>query len=142
MKKGHECTFIMVDDDIDDIFRTRREIRKQGFVNRFVAEDKPDKLFSTMDRLCELGEAAESFLIFLDLNLGKISGIDFLGTIRSHNYYANTPVIIFSNETTASERDDAKKAGADGFMIKPFSSEDLFNVIDSIPDMKKALIRL
>lgn len=142
MRKGSECTFIMVDHDIDDIFKTRREIRKQGFVNRFVAEDKPQGLFSTMDELCELGVPPEAFLIFLNLNLPSVSGIDFLTTIRAHNIYANTPVIIFSNRTTQSQREDATQAGADGFMVKPFSSEELFSAIGSIPDMKKAVIRL
>lgn len=142
MKKGPECIFIMVDDDVDEIFFTRREIRKQGFINRFVAEEDPDNLFSTMDDLCELGEEPNSFFILLDMNMPGNTGIEVLKKIRVHDIYKNIPVIIFSGQASDDQKDKAIAHGANGFMVKPFSSDELFHVIDNISHVKKALVRV
>ena len=64
-----ETTLIMVDDDINEIFLTRRQVRKDGIVNRFVSEKKPEKLLTTLGELRELGHESDRFLVLLDINM-------------------------------------------------------------------------
>jgi len=68
-------------------------------------------------------------LIFLDLRLPRISGYDVCMHIKSDERLKAIPVILF---TASTERiaEKAKEAGADGYLIKPFASEDLINIVE------------
>lgn len=61
-------------------------------------------------------------LVLLDLNLPDISGIDILKHVRSHSFL---PMIVLSGFGRDRDRVLALEAGADDFMAKPFSPEEL-----------------
>jgi two-component system KDP operon response regulator KdpE len=61
-------------------------------------------------------------LVLLDLNLPDMSGLDILRAIRSHSFL---PVIVLSGYGKDRDRVNALEAGADDYMAKPFSSEEL-----------------
>jgi two-component system chemotaxis response regulator CheY len=62
-------------------------------------------------------------LILLDWNMPKMSGIDTLLTIRRSGN--KTPVIMVTTEAEKSRVIEAIKAGANDYLIKPFSPEQL-----------------
>lgn len=61
-------------------------------------------------------------LVLLDLNLPDISGIEVLKHVRSHSFL---PMIVLSGFGQDRDRIVALEAGADDFMAKPFSPEEL-----------------
>ena len=61
-------------------------------------------------------------LVVLDLNLPDISGIDVLKNVRSHSFL---PMIVLSGFGKDRDRVVALDAGADDYMAKPFSPEEL-----------------
>lgn len=61
-------------------------------------------------------------LVLLDLNLPDISGIDVLRSVRTHSFL---PMIILSGYGKDRDRVQALEAGADDYMAKPFSPEEL-----------------
>lgn len=61
-------------------------------------------------------------LVVLDLNLPGISGIDVLKRVRSHSFL---PMIVLSGFGKDRDRVIALEAGADDYMAKPFSPEEL-----------------
>jgi two-component system, OmpR family, KDP operon response regulator KdpE len=71
-----------------------------------------------------LNEMAHSVpdLVLLDLNLPDMNGLEILRTIRMHSFL---PVIVLSGFGKDRDRVMALEAGADDYMGKPFSSEEL-----------------
>ncbi|RUS48325.1 response regulator transcription factor [Cohnella sp. AR92] len=70
-------------------------------------------------------EAIESFdpdVILLDLMLPDMDGIDLCEQVRA---YSDTPIIIISMNSKVNERVRALNAGADDYMVKPFSMQEL-----------------
>lgn len=73
-------------------------------------------------------EALEQFrqccpdLVILDLSLPKLDGLEVLKEIRKTNC---TPLIILSAVTDLSSRISGLEAGADDYLIKPFSPGEL-----------------
>jgi two-component system, response regulator len=65
-------------------------------------------------------------LVLLDLNLPKISGMEILKFIKKNPKYNQIPVIVLSTSSDQKTIDEAYKSGADNFVTKPLSYEDLF----------------
>lgn len=61
-------------------------------------------------------------VIFLDLGLPDIDGIEVIGRIRS---WSNVPIIIISARSEDTDKIEALDAGADDYLTKPFSVEEL-----------------
>ena len=70
----------------------------------------------------------EPDLFIIDKQLQDADGLDVCRYLKSRKQQYNTPVIIFS----ASNRihDQAKAAGADAFLEKPFNIRSLFELIE------------
>jgi len=62
-------------------------------------------------------------LILLDWNMPKLTGIDTLRTIRQAGN--KTPVIMVTTEAEKSRVIEAIKTGANDYLIKPFSPDQL-----------------
>lgn len=62
-------------------------------------------------------------IILMDWNMPKMSGIDALKAIRASG--SKTPVIMVTTEAEKSRVVEAIKSGANNYLIKPFSPEQL-----------------
>ena len=64
-------------------------------------------------------------LIFTDLNMPFINGIDFTRQVRQIKQYKQTPIILVSSDSMPSKKQEAKQAGASGWITKPFDAEKI-----------------
>ena len=61
-------------------------------------------------------------VVLLDLGLPDIDGVDVIGKIRT---WSEMPIIVISARTEDKDKIDALDAGADDYLTKPFSVEEL-----------------
>ena len=61
-------------------------------------------------------------VLFLDLGLPDMDGIDVIRQVRS---WSNMPIIVISARSDDADKIDALDAGADDYLTKPFSVEEL-----------------
>lgn len=134
-------TLIMVDDNIDEIFITRRAIRKAGIVNRFMTEQNPENLINTLDAEVAAGNGDNNFVIFLDVNMPKTNGFDVLRKIRQHPEYSDVLVFMLSCSEDESDLIEAEALGCDGYLVKPFSAIQLYSKMDKIARVKKQFLQ-
>lgn len=92
-------------DSTVEIFRDARSAAK-----RLLAGDRPD-------------------LIVLDINMPEVSGIDFLEFLRMRDDFKEIPVVMLSSETTDIQVDEAMRIGANAFVFKPVTLEELEEAI-------------
>ncbi len=69
-------------------------------------------------------------LIVTDINMPDVSGIELVRFVRQTERHANTPLIVISTEAASVDRERAKSAGADAFVAKPFTAQDLLDAIE------------
>ena len=75
--------------------------------------------------------AREKFRLYiLDGQLPGVSGLSLCQEIRAAD--KETPVVIFSGRSRESDRDDAMRAGADAYVVKP-------DVSEIVPTVKRLL---
>ncbi len=64
-------------------------------------------------------------LILLDWNMPNMSGIEFVKTLRSLNLDRRIPVVMVTTEGSDAKVSEAKESGADGYLTKPFTADQL-----------------
>jgi DNA-binding response OmpR family regulator len=68
-------------------------------------------------------------LMVLDINMPEVSGIDLLEFLRMRDDLRGIPVVMLSSETTDRQVDEALDLGADAFVFKPVTIEELEGAI-------------
>lgn len=69
-------------------------------------------------------------LIITDINMPNMNGIEFIRNARSVLRF--TPILVLTTESQTAKRDEAKKLGATGWLVKPVSGSDLLKVIKQV----------
>ena len=65
-------------------------------------------------------------LVIVDVNMPKMDGLSFLRALRSTSVdVASLPALMISTEAGQQDRDDARAAGANFYLVKPVSEADL-----------------
>jgi len=68
-------------------------------------------------------------LMILDINMPEVSGLDMLEFIRRRGEWKDLPVIMLSSEAADVTVDQAMLLGADGYVMKPVTLEELEKVM-------------
>ena len=68
-------------------------------------------------------------LVILDLNLPKVEGMEVLKFIKNNPKYCSIPVIILSTSSDQNTISEAYRNGANGYVTKPMSYDELVNKI-------------
>ena len=64
-------------------------------------------------------------LIILDINLPEVSGLDMLEFLRRRPEWKDIPVVMLSSEAADTIVDKALELGADSYVMKPVTIEEL-----------------
>ncbi|MBI5681584.1 MAG: response regulator [Deltaproteobacteria bacterium] len=81
------------------------------------------------DALDKLNNGAKIDMVITDLNMPEMDGIEFIKQFRRHPSYKFTPVVMLTTESKDSKKQDGKQAGASGWIVKPFTPEQLLDVV-------------
>ena len=113
-------TILAVDDDEVSRMILQALVEAQGIPCRSVE--------SAVEAIAAFEENPPS-LIFTDLNLGKMSGIDLAKEIRRREGGALVPIVAVTASALKSERDRCLEAGLDGYITKPLDRAKLNRVL-------------
>jgi CheY-like chemotaxis protein len=70
--------------------------------------------------------------IFVDLNMPRMSGLQFLKAIKQTDTLRNIPVIIYSTSSSPADVARTKDLGAVSFVTKPSRFADLCNLLQAL----------
>ena len=79
----------------------------------------------------EMVEKESPDLVLLDIKLPLIEGTDVCLSIKKNDKLKHTPVILFTASAQNIE-ERLKACGAEGYIIKPFSAEDLLEKVKKL----------
>ncbi|MDW7643510.1 MAG: response regulator [Desulfuromonadales bacterium] len=68
-------------------------------------------------------------LVVTDINMPDINGLELVSFIKTNPNYQTTPLIIISTEGSERDREKGMALGADEYLVKPFSPEQLQELI-------------
>lgn len=70
--------------------------------------------------------------VLTDLNMPVMNGIEFIRKYRTHPSSKGVPVVFLTTESGDGLKQEAKAAGATGWIVKPFKQEQLLAVIKKV----------
>lgn len=117
---------LLIEDNIDDIFLTKRVLRKAGIAAIRVAGDGQEAL----DMLLTSAEPLPDLLI-LDLRLPKINGLKVLAEIRRNKRTMALPVLVLSSSEDPRDRDACLHHGVIAFLNKPLELPQMLALFES-----------
>lgn len=74
-------------------------------------------------------------LVILDIDMPVMNGWDALASLRFHDSFAKTPVIMLSANSGEINIERAKKMGVIDFISKPFKGDHLLNSAKKVLDL-------
>ena len=94
------------------------------FKKVYVAEDGQEAL--------NLYKSNKIDLILTDINMPNMDGITLTAKLRELDAYTFIPILILTTETSEPRKNEAKKAGATGWIEKPFDPDHLLATIKKV----------
>lgn len=64
-------------------------------------------------------------LVITDLNMPNLDGLEFIEAVRQRDEFAGLPLVMLTTEGQADKMRRGKKAGASGWIVKPFNELQL-----------------
>lgn len=67
-------------------------------------------------------------LVITDLNMPNVDGVELIRQLRAMPQYKFVPIVMLTTESLEAKKQEAKAAGASGWIVKPFRPEQLVAV--------------
>jgi two-component system chemotaxis response regulator CheY len=68
-------------------------------------------------------------LIVTDIHVPDISGLEIVAYVRKMERHQGVPIVVISTDASEIDRTRALRVGADAFLAKPFTPDDLREVV-------------
>ena len=121
------------EDDADDRFLLRTAFEENGYSDTLHFVENGVQLLDYLYDISE-GEIFEQLphFILLDLNMPKTDGREVLKELKSNPLFKQVPVIIFSTTNNEHEMRRCYELGANSYITKPNSFENLVKTVAAI----------
>jgi len=124
MSVNFEALKVMVVDDSNTIRRTAEMILSKAGCDVVTAIDGFDSLAKIIDVVPDV--------IFVDIMMPRLDGYQTCALIKNNNEFKQTPVIMLSSKDGLFDKAKGRIVGADEYLTKPFSKNELFEVLERI----------
>ena len=128
-------TILVAEDDIDDAFFLQRAFQKAGVSTSLQFVKDGQEAIDYLDGEGDFTDRAAypaPDLLLLDLKMPRINGFQVLEWVRQQPAFKRLPVIIFSSSDEGKDINHAYDLGANSYLLKPHSSEDLITVAQKL----------
>lgn len=112
-----QIKLLIVDDDPITLQLLALQLEMEGYASTTLSE--PNLVLDAITQ-------ESPTLILMDYHLGTHDGLDLLQTIRNQEETRYLPIVVMS---ALDHQRESELAGADGFVLKPFSLQDLMATI-------------
>lgn len=115
-------TILLVDDEPDFCSALHDILEAAGYDVHQAATAR--EALALLDRL-------QPDLILSDVMMPGMDGLDFLRQVRARPQASRIKAVVVSAKGMPEDIEAARRAGADGYLVKPFSARELRDAVES-----------
>ena len=115
-------TILIVDDSAVMLMSVKQTLEMAGY--------KVETAKDGLEALNRVKAGLKPDLIITDINMPNMNGLEFIKNARPILRF--TPILALTTESQASKRDEAKKIGATGWLVKPVPGPELLKVVKQV----------
>jgi DNA-binding response OmpR family regulator len=114
---------LIVDDSPAEVRLMQSLLDRAGYT--CIAIHDPTRLEQTI-------EVEHPSLILLDVVMPQRNGFQVCRELKRNSDYSRIPVVLVTSKNTESDKFWGKEQGADGYVVKPFSGDDLLGAVNRL----------
>jgi two-component system response regulator len=127
-----EVFILVAEDDADDRFLLQTAFEEKGYSDRLEFVENGIELIAYLNERQKNSSNRYPKFILLDLNMPKKDGREVLKELKQHDQYKKIPIIIFTTTRNENEIRRCYEMGANTYVVKPASFNDLLSTIEQI----------
>ena len=110
---------------IDDALVMRRLLKQ-------ILENMGHTVFTAEDgeQAMEIARKEPVDLVLSDVNMPNMSGTSLVPKLRRLDTYKSTPIVMVTTESDGYKKDKLKSLGANGWLRKPFTEQQVKNILE------------
>ncbi len=126
-----KINILFVEDNVADIWLLKDTVT-QNFPNvNFISIKDGAETIPYLKKQGNYADAVTPNLIFMDLNLPKLSGTEVLSAIKSDKSISFIPVIVLTTSQNPADVKACYSLGANGFLVKSYILDEFVDTIIS-----------
>jgi two-component system chemotaxis response regulator CheY len=115
---------MLVDDSTTVLLSISAILQKAGFGTRQASNAE--------SALAEFKSGFKPDLLITDLHMPGMNGIEFIREVRKLPTHKFIPILFLTTESHQEKRQEAKAAGASGWLVKPVQAEALIQTLGMV----------
>jgi two-component system chemotaxis response regulator CheY len=115
---------LVVDDSVTMVLSLKTTLTMNGF--------EVETANNGQAALDKLKSGIKPNLIVTDVNMPVMGGLEMIGKVRALPGFRFIPILTLTTESEAAKRDEGKRLGATGWLVKPVAGNDLVKVIKQV----------
>ena len=138
MQNTIDSEIILIEDNPFDAELTLRALQKNGLAAKVKVftngVEALDYLFGNGDCSITNATAAPRLpkVIFLDLKLPQMNGLEILGQIKNNQLTRLIPVVMLTSSEEDSDIQESYRLGVNSYMVKPVDYEEFLQAVEDL----------
>lgn len=129
---GEDETILLIEDDRVDIMTVQRALQKNQISNPLHVARTGLEALNMLRGQAGFDKIPTPGLILLDLNLPKMSGIEFLRELRRDPELKELRIIVLTSSNEPQDRAAAFEYDVDDYIVKPHSFDEFTRAMATI----------
>jgi CheY-like chemotaxis protein len=122
-------SILLLEDDVIDVMTIKRAIKQLNISNNLVVKENGEEGLAYLKECDDLPG-----IIFLDINMPKMNGIEFLEQIKPNTEWAQIPIVVLTTSKDQQDKLATFSQGISGYMVKPVDYPQFKDMLSTIKD--------
>jgi CheY-like chemotaxis protein len=132
---------LLVEDDAGDVLLTTEAFARNPVHHTLHVANDGQQAIQFLHRTGDFADAPRPWLILLDLNLPRRTGLEVLADVKSDQDLRSIPVVVLSSSQTEEDIVRSYSLHANAYVTKPVDFERFSDVVGQINDFFLTLVK-
>jgi CheY-like chemotaxis protein len=125
MKK--QLNVLLVEDNLIEVMKMRRAVSLLDLKHNIRVANNGEDALQTLEDKSKFPD-----LILLDLNMPKVSGIEFLAILKNNDLIKHIPTVILTTSDNQKDLEECYRLGVSGYILKPLKYDDYVEKVKNV----------
>ncbi len=132
MPRPREVKILLVEDDEVDVMRVQRGFHQLRIANEIIRARDGIEALEILRGAGSQARIETPFLILLDINLPRMTGLEFLAALRADEELKVTVVFVLTTSKNDEDRLEAYRHNVAGFMLKDEAGREFVKAMEML----------
>ena len=142
MANGEPINILQVEDSLGDIRLTKEALRESSINHVLHIANNGLEALDFLRREGKYLQSTRPDMIFLDLNMPLMNGLEFLKIIKQDDYFKRIPVVVLTTSNDNTDILETYNLHANCFVTKPVELDQFIKVISEVYQFWFSIVEL